>query len=31
MPSTFEWEKPEYPFTKLNVDATTNKEGSGSH
>ncbi|KAF7825156.1 putative RNA-directed DNA polymerase [Senna tora] len=29
-PTRFVWEKPEYPFTKLNVDATGSKEGGGS-
>ncbi|KAF7809444.1 reverse transcriptase [Senna tora] len=29
-PANFVWEKPEYPYTKLNVDATTCMDGGGS-
>ncbi|KAF7826638.1 putative RNA-directed DNA polymerase [Senna tora] len=29
-PTRFMWEKPEYPYMKLNVDATASKEGGGS-
>ncbi|KAF7804806.1 uncharacterized protein G2W53_043917 [Senna tora] len=29
-PTSFKWEKPEYPYKKLNVDAVTNKEGGGA-
>ncbi|KAF7822133.1 uncharacterized protein G2W53_027588 [Senna tora] len=29
-PTSFVWEKPEYPYKKLNVDATVCKDGGGS-
>ncbi|KAF7814275.1 putative ribonuclease H protein [Senna tora] len=29
-PQTFKWEKPEYPFMKLNVDAAGSKSGGGA-
>ncbi|KAF7802971.1 putative ribonuclease H-like domain, reverse transcriptase zinc-binding domain-containing protein [Senna tora] len=29
-PISFEWEKPEYPYTKLNIDASIIKEGGGA-